>query len=651
MALRRLVAGDDRTETWLGDDDGRSVVVERLRGDFDAKKLIERVRSMGRTPHPGIERALAFSPSPPSWTFASDDAVILEDLVHMAGGSVPAHVALVLVRAIAAGLAALDRDNSARSRLAISPARVRVGSDRSVRLRDPGFLAALDMDGVAREARAFAAPELLAGDTKIDDRAEVFALGALLHQLATEERAWSPDRNAVQVSSSLDAEIRPIVTRALALSAQARPRMTELITMIDLARVESGDVLGAWLNDVAASRVAEPSPRAFDADAWLAGFTAASVAPPVRRPTERVGPQHLVESASFEEEEKTADNTAPPNQPTTYDVPLIPSAPHSKRPMSDATHDDPMLGMVLHGYRLAAPLGNGTFSRVYLGQHVHLDRRAAIKVLRGSMSSSQVARRRMAREANALAELEHPHVVALLDFGMTPSGLPFLITEMIEGKTLARSIKMDGLRSGRSAAKLGAEIARGLAAAHAVGIVHRDLKPANVMLGKDDKAKILDFGVARMDDGPTRLTALADIVGTPSYMAPEQIRGAATASPSADLYSLGVVLHHAVTGKPPFVGSTSEVIDAHLESAPPPLPDLGGLERVIVQLMAKDPADRPPTAVAVAEMLEKLAGISPPIIATAPAAPRAVAIRWGRIESLASLAIALAALIFAVTRR
>ena len=161
------------------------------------------------------------------------------------------------------------------------------------------------------------------------------------------------------------------------------------------------------------------------------------------------------------------------------------------------------------------------------------------------------------------------------------------------------------------AARIALGIARGLAAAHDRGFVHRDLKPANVMLLPDDGAKILDFGLTGLMEGSglTRLTRQDQLLGTPSYMAPEQITSAASAGVPADLYALGAVLYAMLAGRPPFEGSGREVLGQHLRDPPPPLPHDGRLERLAMRLLAKPPEARPGSAT---EVASTLAAATPP---------------------------------------
>ena len=222
-------------------------------------------------------------------------------------------------------------------------------------------------------------------------------------------------------------------------------------------------------------------------------------------------------------------------------------------------------------------------------------------------------------------------------------------------------------------------IARGLAAAHARGFIHRDLKPANVMLiGEEghETVKILDFGVIRdQAEGGSRLTRLDQLVGTPLYMAPDQIRSASQVDTSADLYSLGVILYEMLAGRPPFRGSFDEVLEAHLSAAPPSLPPSLGLDRLALELLAKLPGERPTSAEDVIHRIEGAIGEEPllqtgttpwkaippapaPVAEEPPVATRASAVAplpplswWRQLAPVVSLALAVAALVIALKTR
>lgn len=256
-----------------------------------------------------------------------------------------------------------------------------------------------------------------------------------------------------------------------------------------------------------------------------------------------------------------------------------------------------LVGAVLNRYRVVELLGKGSSAQVYRGTHLVLKRDAAIKILSPSCISSPTAIKRLRLEAELLARLEHPHVVSVKDFGMTPRGVPFLIMELLGGPSLKQRIRGSAPFAPALAGELARQIARGLAAAHNVGIVHRDLKSQNIMLEDADgppHLKIVDFGIARavISEVAPELTR-GGFLGTPAYMAPEQVRGASSVGPPADFYSLGVVLYEMLTGALPFMGRPADLIAMLLQSPAPMIPSADGLESLVARLLAKDPADRP----------------------------------------------------------
>ncbi len=241
-------------------------------------------------------------------------------------------------------------------------------------------------------------------------------------------------------------------------------------------------------------------------------------------------------------------------------------------------------------------LGVGASGRVYRGTHLGLERRAAIKVFTGRVLEPGRPRERFLREAGALTRLEHPNVVRLYDAAVTDEEIPYLAMEWIDGVTLADAMRV-GITQPR-ALLLGAELARGLEAIHAEGFVHRDLKPANVMLvAADGTAKIVDFGIVRSDWFPT-ITAVDSIVGTPLYMAPEQLLESRSAAAPADLYALGAILFRMLSGEP-HIHATDlwSILNAQLTERPRPLaPDLGPCGALVDRMLDKEPEHRPSAA-------------------------------------------------------
>ncbi len=287
-------------------------------------------------------------------------------------------------------------------------------------------------------------------------------------------------------------------------------------------------------------------------------------------------------------------------------------------------------GEVVAGrYRIKALLGRGGMGDVYRATQVNMGREVALKVLRPiSGKKGERAVKRFEREMKVSARVRHPNTVEVFDFGLTERGQPYLAMELLDGRPLPEVSSGQPISPERTA-HIGAQIARALAAAHAEGVVHRDLKPGNVlvldMYEHHDFVKVLDFGVARFskpanEEEAAALTSTGMLVGTPLYLAPEYIQHNQLDHRS-DLYSLGVVLYELCTGRPPFKGPPAKILSwtvhkkparpSEVLDAPPP----AWLEHVILSLLAKDPEDRPQSAEAVADLLER------PAIPAEPPAP------------------------------
>ena len=213
-----------------------------------------------------------------------------------------------------------------------------------------------------------------------------------------------------------------------------------------------------------------------------------------------------------------------------------------------------MIGTLLCGrYRLEERIGSGGMSTVYRAFDETLERWVAVKVLHGSMQDDSVQLERFRREARAVAQLSHPHIVGVIDAG-EEDGRPYIVFEYVEGETLKDRIRRLGRLPVDEAIAYAIEIARALGAAHARGIVHRDVKPQNVLVDEEGSAKVTDFGIARsMDD--TGLTAEGRVLGTTDYVSPEQALGH-DVNGQSDIYSLGVVLYEMLVGDVPFHGET-----------------------------------------------------------------------------------------------
>jgi serine/threonine protein kinase len=257
-------------------------------------------------------------------------------------------------------------------------------------------------------------------------------------------------------------------------------------------------------------------------------------------------------------------------------------------------------------YRIERELGQGGMGRVLLASDEKLGRRVAIKVLLGAHDPQRL--RRFEQEARSAGALEHPNVLAVYDLG-EQGGAPFLVTELLEGRTLREALD-EGPLGPHTVREVGLQLARGLGAAHQRGVIHRDLKPENLFLTRDGRLKILDFGLAKLvgEGEAAGLTQTGAVFGTPGYLSPEQARGL-PADARSDVFAAGAVLHELLAGRRAFPGATMiEAGAATLTQEPTPLPRgvPAGLAQVVARALEKDPARRPPNGNALAQELEQL---------------------------------------------
>ena len=260
-----------------------------------------------------------------------------------------------------------------------------------------------------------------------------------------------------------------------------------------------------------------------------------------------------------------------------------------------AAQNPPTLG---GRYELLRRLAQGGMASVYLARDRQLDRHVALKMLHPQFATDPTFAERLRREAHAAAGLSHPNIVGVYDWGRQGERY-FIVMEYVSGHSLAEIIAARGALNPKAAAAVAFEVAAALAFAHRGGIVHRDVKPQNVLLSADGHVKVTDFGIATMmGAGPSAgLTETGTVVGTASYLSPEQARGEPTDARS-DLYSLGVVLYEMLAGRPPFRGDTPVAVAyQHVQDPPVALSSLGTdvprpLENITMRLLAKDPEDR-----------------------------------------------------------
>jgi serine/threonine-protein kinase len=274
-----------------------------------------------------------------------------------------------------------------------------------------------------------------------------------------------------------------------------------------------------------------------------------------------------------------------------------------------------MVGESIGSYRILKQLGAGAMGEVYLAEHRHLKRQAALKVLARELVDRPDLLERFFLEARATSAIAHPGIVQIFDCEVDASGRPYIVMELLTGETLAARLAREGALPPLVVARLVRSLAEALDAAHAKGIVHRDLKPENLFVDREpaDAIKVVDFGIAKLagdlQAGQVHKTRSGAVMGTPLYMSPEQCRDSAAIDFRTDLYSLGCVMHEMLTGRPPFSRDNfGELMVAHLTEPPPdpraiapatPAP----LAELTMDLLRKDPAQRPASMRAVAERL------------------------------------------------
>jgi eukaryotic-like serine/threonine-protein kinase len=270
-------------------------------------------------------------------------------------------------------------------------------------------------------------------------------------------------------------------------------------------------------------------------------------------------------------------------------------------------------GAVLERYVIEAELGEGGMATVYRARDQQLRRDVAVKVLFPHLARKREVVQRFSREARAAAGLEHPHILRVYDVGggETPGGdPPYIVMELVRGESL-REVCEQGALGAELVASIGAVLCDALAVAHGAGIVHRDVKPANVLVASGGRLLLADFGVARIDDDDSVVTRTGALLGTPSFMSPEQAQGQKV-DVRSDLYSVGASLYQLVTGALPFSGPTArvvaQIVRGELTPAGRRAPAIGpDLARAIERLMAVDPDKRPASAAETAALLREVA--------------------------------------------
>ena len=282
------------------------------------------------------------------------------------------------------------------------------------------------------------------------------------------------------------------------------------------------------------------------------------------------------------------------------------------------------IGSTLGGrYRLLELLGQGGMATIYRARDAQLERDVAVKLLRPEFGQDPEFLARFRDEARAAASLSHPNIVPVFDFGEDESG-PYIVMELVEGQDLASILRDNGPLAPRQAAHVAADVARALQVAHYRGIVHRDVKPSNILIGRDGRVHVADFGIARaMTDSSVTLPGTT--MGSVHYFSPEQARGE-PATAASDIYSLGIVLFESLTGQRPFSGDGAAAIAMARLTTTPPRPSAlrpsvpPELDGIVTRAMALDPAQRYASAAAMASALEGFLGAADDKTAVAGAA-------------------------------
>jgi len=289
----------------------------------------------------------------------------------------------------------------------------------------------------------------------------------------------------------------------------------------------------------------------------------------------------------------TTSGDAPPSSDVSGGVALPPMLPLA-------------IGDVLdRKYEIVSVLGAGAMATVFEGRHLRLNKRVAIKVLYNSIAANPTMMRRFRREARIAGALGHPNVCTVFDLAETADGVNYLVMALLEGESLAARLEAERQLSIEDTCAIGIAMLAGLGAAHAAGVVHRDIKPANVFLASvhgGSQVKLIDFGISKFDaSDATQLTRLGHLIGTPAYMAPEQVAGLQV-DHRADIYATGVVLYECLTGQRPFEARSLEELLAKVKQGLFPTvrflrPDVPeALEHLILHAMQPSREKRPGSA-------------------------------------------------------
>jgi serine/threonine protein kinase len=476
----------------------------------------------------------------------------------------------------------------------ISPSNVMLTYTGGVKLIDFGLAkwkakVVQTATGVQWGKTSYMSPEQYMGKP-VDHRSDLYSAGVILWELLTGRQMFPPSESrlpnaTVSPPSRHTRDVTPgldsVVMRALAVHAADRYQSGE-------------EMCAALLAEMPQERGGKMQAAKFIGRLFEAELRA-----------EMAEQRDLVERAGRMESDTAADRSERSD-------PAVISEPITDGETTPDPDPDGLIGKTLSDrYFVRRLVGEGAMGRVYEGHHTGIGKRVAIKIAHQVERRKSEVAKRFQREALAPAQIGHPNVADVTDCGATPTGEFFFVMEFIDGVSLDAVIKRDGQLSIERALTIAAQICRALEAAHRAGIIHRDLKPSNVMLvrsqDQEELVKVLDFGVAKFlhDTGDGANLTLTDAaVGTPKYMAPEQIRGGGKADFRSDIYALGAILYTMLAGgRLPVEGGTVEEIWQHkLTRDPYPLREYrsdlpADLEELVLACLARDPAERPKSAI------------------------------------------------------
>ncbi len=315
---------------------------------------------------------------------------------------------------------------------------------------------------------------------------------------------------------------------------------------------------------------------------------------------------------------------------TTYADDVV-ACPLDGATLSSAPRQDPLLHRVIKGrYRIVGKLGDGGMGSVYRAEQLSVGRTVALKVLHPEFARDEEFVQRFHQEARLAAALNHPCLTTVFDFDQSEDGNLFIVMEYLQGTLLSEVIRRESPLDIARVVRLGIQIAEGIGAAHGAGVIHRDIKPQNIRVLPGDSVKLMDFGIARLSDGrEVHLTRAGTMLGTPQYMAPEQIDGRPV-SEKTDIYAFGIVLYEMLSGQTPFSGPTSAVVLARQLNEPPrpvravrpAVPLL--LEQVVMQALEKEPEFRQDRIADIVRRLRAMPGTIGTVPDETPAAPATI---------------------------